>query len=75
MKNRKLLIYSVISLATYYFFKYSPTFSNFFQKLESRHGVYSFGYYILIKIAGWFLLVFGFIGLIYFLFEILRKKL
>lgn len=74
IKNSKLLIYSIISLSVYLFFKYSPLFKSILHELEKTNGAYDFGYYILIKIGGWFLLLFGCSGILLFLYELLKSK-
>lgn len=74
MKNSKLLIYSLTSLLIYIFFNNAPLFDGILEKLEKTNGTYAIGYYILIKIGGWFLLLFGCLGLLLFLYELLKSK-
>ena len=74
MKKGKLLFYSVLTLFLYFLFYYSPLFEGILEKLKKSDNAYNIGYYILIKIGGWFLLLFGCLGLLLFLNELLKSK-
>lgn len=74
MRNSKLLTYSLLSLFIYILFNNAPLFDGILEKLEKTNGTYAIGYYILIKIAGLFLLLFGIIGLFLFIYELLKSK-
>lgn len=74
MKNTKLLIYSLLSLFVYFLFSCAPLFDGILEKLEKTHNSYAIGYYILIKIGGWFLLLFGILGLTLFFYHLFKSK-
>lgn len=74
MKNSKLLIYSLLSLFVYFVCNNAPLFNGILQKLEKSNSAYAIGYYILIKLAGLFLFLFGIIGLFLFIYELLKPK-
>ncbi len=74
MKNSKLLIYSILSLFVYFIFNNAPLFNGILEKLEKANSTNAIGYYILIKFAGWLLLLFGIIGLFLFIYELLKPN-
>jgi hypothetical protein len=74
MKNWKLLLYSLTALGIYFLFDKSPLFDGLLQKLEKANSTYAIGYYILIKIGGCFLLLFGTLGLLLFFYHLLKSK-
>ncbi|PQJ80561.1 hypothetical protein [Polaribacter porphyrae] len=74
MKNWKLLFYSLTALGIYFLFDKSPLFDGLLQKLEKANSTYAIGYYILIKIGGWFLLLFGTLGILMFLYYLIKTK-
>lgn len=74
MKNQKLLLYSLIALGIYFLFDKSPLFDGLLQKLEKANSTYAIGYFILIKIGGWFLLLFGTLGLLFFFYYLFNQK-
>ena len=74
MKNWKLLTWSLGALAIYFIFNYAPLYDGILEKLEKINGTYAIGYYILIKIGGWFLLLFGTMGLVMFFYHLFKPK-
>jgi len=76
MKNWKLLLWSLGAFALYAIFKYAPLYNKTREVLTNNTdgSPKVMGYYILIKIGGWFLLLFGTIGLGMFFYHLLKPK-
>lgn len=59
MKNWRLLLWSLGAFAIYFLFKYAPLYKGTFESLENSNSSRYLLWLIFIKIAGWFLLLFG----------------
>lgn len=63
-KYFKIIFLSFCSFLVYYILTKSVKFNSFLTELVDKESSYAFGYYILIKIGMWFLIVFGIISLL-----------
>ena len=76
MKNWKLLLYSLGALTIYFLFKYAPLYKRTREIVENSTYNHPriLGYYVLAEIGGWFLLLFGILGLLLFFYYLFKTK-
>lgn len=72
-KYFKILLLSICSFLGYYILTNSVKFNLLLTELVNNKSSYAFGYYILIKIGMWFLIVFGIISLLVVLVDLIKK--
>tara|TARA_R110001592_G_scaffold207116_5_gene457884 strand:+ start:1081 stop:1320 length:240 start_codon:yes stop_codon:yes gene_type:complete len=73
-KYIKLLTLSFLSLLAYIFIKNSEIITSNLLMIQHSRSTKAFGYYILLHISIWFLLVFGILGFVFCFFKIFLEK-
>ncbi|PWG06805.1 hypothetical protein [Polaribacter aquimarinus] len=73
-KYLKLITLSITSLLLYYLVMNSERINATLVMIQESQSSKGLGILILIYIGKWFLLLFGILGLLYFLFELLKQK-
>lgn len=73
-KYSKVIVYSLISLFLYFFFQKSEKINSIVLSIIESKSAYGFGYLILFNLLKFFLLLFGIVGIVFFLFKVFTKN-